>query len=165
KDSLMKLFAVEDRKTYQKSTSEFKRGVLNVAIDEVNEFTELEIWYIEKKTGNKITGFNLHWSTGQREAGATDKQVSLLRNIHDEVEKKMFDYISLKDTKDIEFARENIMKIKEINQQVNDRLTSEKAKDFIWEAKMLYEQLQNILEKDGKKRDTSVYFNWLEGEE
>src|SRR5699024_12081593 len=29
KDSLMKLFAVENRKTYKKSTSEFKRGVLN----------------------------------------------------------------------------------------------------------------------------------------
>ena len=164
KDSLMKLFAVEGRKTYQKSTSEFKRGVLNVAIDEVNEFTELEVWYIEKKTGNKITGFNLHWSTGQREAGATDKQVSLLRNIHDEVEKKMFDYISVKNTDSLEEARTNIIKIKEINNQVNETLTSEKAKDLIWEAKVLYGQLQNLLEKDGKKRDTSVYFNWLEGD-
>src|SRR5699024_2691722 len=85
KEALTRLFAVENRKTYQKSTSEFKRGVLNVAIEEVNKYTELEVWYGEKKVGNKITGFVLHWSTGKREAGATDKQASLLREIHDEI--------------------------------------------------------------------------------
>src|SRR5699024_3180771 len=54
KEALTRLFAVENRKTYQKSTSEFKRGVLNVAIEEVNKYTELEVWYGEKKVGNKI---------------------------------------------------------------------------------------------------------------
>ena len=32
KKELLRLFAVETRKTYQKSTAEFKRGVLDVAI-------------------------------------------------------------------------------------------------------------------------------------
>src|SRR5699024_4739768 len=164
KKDFMELFCVESVKSYHKNTSVFKNKVLNVAIEELNEYTEMEVWYKDLKEGRSIVGFELHWSTGQRKFGATEKQLTLLRAIHDEVDQKMFDYISLKNTNDIEFARTNILKIKEINKQVNDRLTSEKAKDLIWEAKSLYEQLQNLLEKDGQKRDTSVYFNWIEGE-
>lgn len=164
KEALMKLFAVENRKSYVKSTAQFKRGVLDVAINELNALTELEVWYTQNKVGNKITGFILHWSTGNREAGATKKQLTFLREIHEEVERRVFDYFALKNTKSLEIARNNILKIKEINQKVNDKLTSEKAKGLIWEAKLLYKQLQNLLEQDGKKRDTSVYFNWLEGE-
>lgn len=164
KKDFMTLFCVDDVKSYQKNTSVFKNKVLNVAVEELNKYTELEVWYTDLKEGRSIAGFELHWSIGERTAGATEKQLTLLRAIHDEVDKKMFDYISLKDTEAIESARKNIVKIKEINGQVNDRLTSEKAKDLIWETKMLYEQLQNLLEKDGKTRDTSVYFNWLEGE-
>lgn len=66
KEALMELLNVEKRKSYQASTAEFKRSVLNVAIREINEYTELDVWYIEKKTGNKITGFVLHWSTGKQ---------------------------------------------------------------------------------------------------
>jgi len=161
KDSLMKLFAVENRKTYKKSTSEFKRGVLNVAIDEINKFTELEVWYIEQRTGNKITDFNLHWSTGKREAGATEKQLTLLRDIHDEVDKRVFDYLSIKNTNRLEIVRNNIMRIKEINQKINEKLTSKQANEFIQEEKILYKQLQGLIEEDGDERDTSVYFNWL----
>ena len=161
KGSLMKLFAVEDRKTYQKSTSEFKRGVLNVAIEDINKFTELEVWYVEQKIGNKITGFNLRWSTGKREAGATEKQLSLLREIHDEIDEKVFAYLSIKNTEKLELVRNNVMRIKEINQKINEKLTSDQANEFIQEANVLYRQLQWLHEKDGKERDTSVYFNWL----
>src|SRR5699024_6902404 len=152
------------KKTYQNNTGRFKVSVLDTAIKEINYLTELDVWYMELKEGRSIVGFELHSSTGIHEEKSIEKQLTLLRDNHDRVDKKKFDYISLKDTKDIEFARTNIMKIKEINKQVNDRLTSEKAKDLIWEAKLLYEQLQKLLEKDGKTRDTSVYFNWLEGE-
>ena len=164
KEALMKLFAVEHRKSYVKSAAQFKRGVLDVAIDEINEFTELEVWYTDKKVGNKIIAFNIHWSAGKREAKASKKQMTLLRDIHDEVDKKMFDYISVKNTKNLELARKNIMKIKEIDEQVNDSLTSQQADEFIKEAKLLYEQLQYLLENDGKERDTSVYFDWVNGE-
>lgn len=84
-----------------------------------------------KKTENKITGFVIHWSTGKREAGAINKQLSLLRAIHDEVDQKMFDYMALKDMKDLEHARGNILKIKEVNEQVDETLISDKAKDLI----------------------------------
>lgn len=164
KEALMRLFAVENRKSYMKSTAQFKRGVLETAIDEINEFTELEVWYKEKKMGNKITAFSIYWSAGKREMKATKKQMALLREIHDEVDRRMFDYISVKNTKNLELARKNIMKIKEIDEQVNDSLTSQQADEFIKEAKLLYEQLQYLLENDGKERDTSVYFDWVNGE-
>lgn len=162
KEELMKLFSVEDIKSYQKGTAQFKKRVLDTAIAEINNYTELEIKYTQEKVGNKIIGFKIHWSTGKRENEVTDKQVTLLREIHDEVEREIFDYFSLKNTKNLEIARGNIIKIKEINQQVNETLTSEKAKNLIQEAKQLYKQLQNLLENDGKERDTSIYFNWLE---
>src|SRR5699024_2677155 len=135
-----------------------------VAIGEINKFTELEVWYIEQKTGNKITGFKLHWSTGKREAGATKKQLTLLREIHDEVDKKVFYYLSIKNTEKLEVIRNNIMRIKEINQEINEKLTSKQANEFIQEANILYRQLQGLLENDGEERDTSVYFNWLKEE-
>src|SRR5699024_2612058 len=75
KNELMSLFNVEDRKSYQRSTAEFKRSVLDVAIKEINEYTELEIRYEEKKVGNKIIGFVLHWSTGKKVSVATEKQL------------------------------------------------------------------------------------------
>lgn len=165
KEALMQLFSVENRKTYVQNTNRFKYSVLDVAIEEINEFTELKVWYEEIKVGKKITGFKIKWSVGRREVSATDKQLSQLREIHDEVERKALEYFSIKNPKDLEMARNNIMKIKNINQQIDDKLTIEKAKDLIWEAKNYYIQLENLLKLDGEKRDTSVYFNWIKGEE
>ena len=38
KDAFMKLFGVEKRKTYQNNTAQFKRGVLDVDIAELNKY-------------------------------------------------------------------------------------------------------------------------------
>src|SRR5699024_5617236 len=165
KEGLMKLFAVENRRTYQKSTAQFKRGVLDVAIGELNEFTELRVWYTEIKIGNKIIGFKIYWSAGKQAAKATTKQLQLLREVNDEVERNMFEYLSLKDMDGIEKARGNILRIKKINQQIDENLTSEKAKSLIYEIKILYEQLQQLLKNDGEKKDTSIYFDWLNNKE
>src|SRR5699024_10464780 len=102
KEELMNLFAVEDKKTYQKSTAQLKRGVLDVAINEVNQFTELEVWYKEQKVGNKIIGFKIHWSAEKQEIGATEKQLALLKEIYDEVDRRIYDYFSLKNTYNLE---------------------------------------------------------------
>lgn len=165
KQELMRLFSVENRITYQKSTAQFKRAVLDVGINEINKYTELEVWYTEKRVGNKITDFTLYWSTGKRAAGATKKQISLLREIHDEVEKNVFKYLALKNTEDLESARINILKIKEINAQVNNQLTSTKARYLIFDAKVYYDQLQNLLKKDGQDIRDLLQFNWLEDTE
>lgn len=159
KDALMKLFGVEDRKTYQKSTAQFKRGVLDVAVEEINEHTELEVWYTEKRVGNKINSFILHWSTGKSVPAATEKQVTLLREIHDEVEKNLITYLSIEN---IESARANIIAIKNIYNELEKGLSSKKADEYIQQSLMNYKQLEQLVEMNGKKRDTSVYYNWLE---
>src|SRR5690625_9271 len=66
KDELMKLFGVEDKVTYQKNTARFKSSVLDVAINEINKYTELDIRYTEEKQGRRIIGFDLIWSTGEQ---------------------------------------------------------------------------------------------------
>ena len=159
KEALMKLFNVEDRKTYQKSTAQFKRGVLDVAVGEINEHTELEVWYTEKRVGNKITGFVLHWSTGKRVAGATEKQVQLLKEISEEVEKNMLDYLSVKD---IESARTYIIKIKRIDLSLKKGLSVTEADKLIKESLDYYKMLEYLLDIDGQDRDLSIYYNWLE---
>lgn len=158
KEALMKLFNVEERATYQRSTSEFKRGVLDVAVREIKKYTELDVWYTENKVGNKINGFVLHWSTGKQLAGATDKQVKLLQEITDEVDKNMFDYLSVKN---IETARNYIINIKEIGMQMKKGMSITEADESIKESLDYYKQLEHLVEMNGKQRDTSIYYNWL----
>ncbi len=162
KEALMKLFNVEDRMTYIKSTAQFKRGVLDVAIDEVNQYSEYDVWYTEKKVGNKITGFVIHWSTGKTPPSATEQQLNLLREINSEVEKNMFDYLSLKDVDSLDQARKYIIAIRDIHQELNNGLSAEKADKYIQESLFNYKKLEALLENEGKKRDTSFYYNWLE---
>jgi len=159
KEALMRLFNVEDRVTYQRSTALFKTSVLDVAIKEINDYTELEVWYTEKRVGNKIVGFVLHWSTGKRKTIATDKQIKLLTEISEEVEKNMLEYLSVKN---IEAARTYIIKIKKINLYLKNGMSVPEADKLIKESLEYYRMLEHLLENDGTKRDTSIYFNWLE---
>ena len=59
KDELMGLFNVEEVKSYQTNTSLFKTKVLDVAIEEINQYTELEISYTEMKKGRAIDASKL----------------------------------------------------------------------------------------------------------
>src|SRR5690606_26599124 len=50
KDGLMKLFGVENKKAYQNNTGLLKQYVLDIAIEEINNHTELEVRYnVEKE--------------------------------------------------------------------------------------------------------------------
>lgn len=162
KEALMNLFAVEDKKTYQNNTNRFKKSVLDVAVREINEFTEIEVWYKEIKTGNKITGFILYWSTGKQKLSATEKQLNLLKQIKIEVQKNSLDYITIENEDDLNLARSYLKSFNDLYKNMEVDLTSESADKYIKEATMYYEMLENLLEKDGKKRDTSIYYNWLE---
>jgi len=55
----------------------------------------------------------------------------------------VFDYLSIKSTDRPEMVRDNIRRIKEINQEINEKLTSKQANEFTQEAKMLY-KLQGL---------------------
>lgn len=162
KESLMKLFNVEDRVTYQKNTNRLKSAVLDVAIKEINEHTEFEVWYTDKRIGNKITGFILHWSTGETVIAATKKQVNLLREIHGEVENNMYDYLTLKNNDSVIQAKDYIITINDIKMIVKKGLSIKQADEYIKESLSIYDQLESLLENDGKERDRSFYYNWLE---
>src|SRR5699024_5579008 len=161
KEAILKLFAVEDKKTYQNSTAQFKRTVLDVAIKEINEFTEIKVWYEQIKAGNKIIEFKINWSTGKQVARATNKQIALLRDIYDEIESNLFDYLAMKNSKSRDTARTLILNLKDINNQVNEILTTKQADKLINEAQLIYKQLQHLLNNDRKEKDTSIYFDWL----
>jgi len=162
KEALMNLFAVEDRKTYQKNTNRFKKSVLDVAIEEINKYTEIEVWYQDIKVGNKITGFVLNWSTGKRMTAATKEQLKLLEAIKLEVQKNALDYVSLKNVNQLRVAQSHLRDFNELYNNMENELTTEKADEYIKEAKHLYITLERLLEQDGQKRDTSFYYNWLE---
>ena len=163
KEALMKLFGVEDKKTYQNNTGDLKRTVLDVAIAELNRYTELEVWYTEVKKGRAITGFVLHWSTGEKVSGATDGQMNLLRMIHDSVMKDMMTYLALKDEKNLAQARTHILAMNEINIAASKGLTTKKADIHIQNAKHHFRQLEIISAKDKNKK--VVFYNWLEERE
>lgn len=162
KDELMELFNVTIRKTYQRSTSELKRAVLDVAIAEVNKHTELEVWYTHKRIGTKIIGFVLHWSTGKEIKSATDKQITLLKEVHGEVNKNMFDYMGLSDPNRVVQARDLIVLIKGMEIELVKGVSTVTADEYIKESLSIYDQLERLLENDGQERDRSFYYNWLE---
>lgn len=74
KTELLELFGVSEKKSYVNNTAKFKQSVLDVAVDEINEFTELEVSYEEIKKGRSITGFTLKYSTGKQVKRATEEQ-------------------------------------------------------------------------------------------
>lgn len=163
KEALMKLFGVAEVKSYQMNTGLFKKRALDVAVAELNQYTELEVWYTETKRGRAITGFILHWSTGEKVAGATEGQMNLLRMIHDSVMKDMMSYLALKEEKNLAEARTHILAMHEINIEVGKGLTAKKADIHIQKAKQHFRELEIISARDKNKK--VVFYNWLEERE
>lgn len=162
KEQLMQLFSVEDVKSYQRNTSIFKNKVIEVAIRELNKFTEYEVWYTDIRKGRSITGFILHWSVGKRISSATVKQIELLKEIHNEVDRNIYKYLSIENPDYLSAARIDVLEIKGINEKLTEGLTSSEASDLILKAKSHYESLQGLLKKDGDKTAEILQFNWLE---
>src|SRR5699024_8858243 len=59
KEEALRLFNVQKKKSYQQRINAFKHRVLDVAIEEINEYTELEVWYKDQKKGRAISGFEI----------------------------------------------------------------------------------------------------------
>lgn len=168
KNAIMKLFGVEDKKSYQKNTSKFKQAVLNVAIDEINEFTELDVKYEEIKKGRSIVGFKLIWSTGKKVQKASKKQMDILRNIADVTLADTLMYAEIKD----EMNRERAMQIirdlqltKHNYLQPELGLTANKASELIKQSTYNLEDLNYFLEAEGMEKISASepvpMINWL----
>ena len=169
KEGLMKLFGVEKVKTYLENTAQFKRAVLDVAVKEINEYTELQVRYNIEKEGRSITGFDLIWSNGQKLTSATKKQLAEIRSIVDIVFEDMFDYINLDNEADRLRARDLIREIEGMRKFTEEpiSITNEKAKELIKKTVWNFRQLNGLLEKNHKKVSSESlkkvqFYNWLE---
>lgn len=162
KEELMKLFGVEKRNTYIKSTAQFKRGVLDVAIAEVNEYTEFQVWYVEKKVGRSIVGFDLHWSTGEKVDAATTKQKNELQTIAEVISENMFNYMNLNNeeyrNEAIEIIRQNEKLLLEMSEI--EHMQKSDAERLIITANCRLQKLENLQLQD--KKCAVPFYNWLE---
>jgi Initiator Replication protein len=161
KEELMKLFEVDDKKSYQSNTSLFKKKVLDVAANEINEHTELEVRYKEETKGRNIVGFDLIWSNGKTVLSATKKQIKELQAILDIIFEDVFKFVNLKDDENREQAIEIVrgMEQMKVHTELPICITKEKADTLIQQASWNLRELNRFLEEDGKEK--LPFYNWL----
>lgn len=169
REELMKLFGVESTKTYAGNTAQFKRGVLDIAIKEINKYTELEVWYKVEKEGRSIARFDLIWSNGQKLTSATKKQIKELQSMIEIVSEDMFEYMNLDSEADRLRARDLIIEIESMKQFVDEpiSITSERAHELIQTTVWNFRQLNGLLQKNHKALSPGSvkkveFYNWLE---
>jgi len=164
KEKLMNFFGVENVMSYKNNTSIFKRKVLDVAIEEINKHTEIEVYYDEVKDGRSIVGFTLNWSTGGQVKKASNKQMDILINIIDTIFKDTLMYMEIKDDKDRQKALLIIRELQQIQSDYiyqNVGLTNEKCSELTVKANNGLQTLNHLLEtKDGKVK--VPLHNWLD---
>lgn len=169
KEELMKLFGVQEVKSYQENTGLFKSRVLDVAIKEINENTELEVKYNVEKEGRSISGFDLIWSNGEKLTSATKKQVKEIQGIIEIVFEDMFQYVNVDDKEDRQRAIKLIQEIEEMRgvavEPIN--ITKEKADELLKKAVWNFRELNRLLAKNHQPiSDVSQkkveFYNWLE---
>ena len=169
KQELMELFGVHNTKTYLENTGRFRNSVLDIAIKEINEYTELEVSYKVEKEGRSITGFRIDWSNGTKVTGATKKQIKEIQGIIDITFEDMFQYVNINDENDRQRAIELIRKIEDLRVFTDESsgITSEKANNLIQRGVSDFRELNRLLEKNNRalSRDTVKkvkFYNWLE---
>jgi plasmid replication initiation protein len=162
KKGLMKLFGVDKIKSYENNTGLFKKRVLDVAVGEINQYTELNGWYVEEKMGRAIVGFDLHWSTGEKVDSATKKQIKELKTILNAIHEDMFKYINLRNDENRQTAIEHVKAAEMMNVYTEEPIciTKERAKRLIMDANWMLRELERLLEAD--KNSKPVFYNWLE---
>lgn len=162
KEAFMRLFGVENKKTYQNNTGRFKNTVLDVAIAEINQYTELNVWYVEEKQGRTIVGFDLHWSTGEKVDSATKKQIKELKTILNAIYEDMFKYIDLQNGENRQAAIEIVRNSEAMHVYTEEPIciTRERAERLIMDANWMLRELERLLEAD--KKSKPVFYNWLE---
>lgn len=169
KEDLMELFGVQDVKSYQDNTGMFKKRVIDVAIKEINEYTELEVSYKSEKEGRTITGFRFDWSNGVKLTSATKKQIREIQGIIDIVFDDMFQYVNINDEQDRQRAINLIREIEDMREFTDESfgITNEKANELIRKAVWNFKELNRLLEKNHKpvspeSKKKVEFYNWLE---
>ena len=166
KDELMGLFNVEEVKSYQTNTSLFKTKVLDVAIEEINQYTELEISYTEMKKGRAIVGFDLHWSTGKFETAASEKLITEIRSIVEAVSIDASKLIMISDDQ----ARMEAVRVFNLimtkAKELTESSTQDQAQNIYDYIKIRMNELNKILiDTQTEIDEKSIFYNWLDERE
>ena len=161
KEGIMRLFGVEESKSYQTNSSLFKKKVLDVAIGEINQHTELDVRYKEEKKGRAIVGFDLIWSNGKTTASATKKQIKELKAILDIIFEDMFKFVNLNNAEKRERAIHIVRETEQMKEYIEPPIciTKEKADFLIKQAAWNLKELNRFLEEEGKP--TLPFYDWL----
>lgn len=166
REEALQLFNVQERKAYQR-IGNFKQRVLDVAIKEINQYTELDVWYKEQKKGRSIVGFEIYWSTGKMINQATQKQIDFIQSVITGIKDNLFTYVNLDNQKKRQQAYEIVKKIEhqEIHILEPANITADKADEIIQDLQFNIELLNEIVGSDQPERDTSIYFDWINEQE
>lgn len=151
KNGLMKLFNVEKYKSYKGNTGLFKNKVLDVAINEINTFTELNVKYEEVKEGRAIIGFKILWSSGTTVRKASDKQIDILTTLIDTLFDDMMIYMKIKEERNRDRAYELVKEAQSIrfNYLENETgLTNDLCKKLTDKAENYLNEINIILEAE-----------------
>lgn len=164
KKDLMSLFDVENVSSYKKNTSIFKAKILDVAIEEINKYTEIEVYYDEIKDGRSIIGFKLNWSTGGQVKKASKKQMDILNSIVEVIFKDVPMYMEIKSDDGRQKALLIIRELQQVQLSYlyqNVGLTADKCAELTKKANDGLETLNYLLENKDKKIEVPLH-NWLE---
>mgnify|MGYP003503326632 FL=1 len=166
KAELMSLFNVEEVKSYQINTSLFKSKVLDFAISEINQYTELEVHYTEMKKGRAIIGFDLHWSTGKFETAASEKLITEIRSIVEAVSIDASKLIMISDDQ----ARMEAVRVFNLimtkAKELTESSTQDQAQNIYDYIKIRMNELNKILiDTQTEIDEKSIFYNWLDERE
>lgn len=150
KNELMQLFGVSNKISYINNTSDFKGRVLDVAISEINEFTEYTVKYDELKRGRSINGFKLYFSKSKTLKGATQKQINYIVDLLGKLkEDYIFRIIDIDDAEQATKANSLIMKtLREARGVDFGRLTHDKADELIKHLNSTIKLIETIISDD-----------------
>lgn len=161
REELLNLFCVEKIDSYIQNTGLFKKRVLDVAINEINTFTELEVTYKEIKSGRKITHFEISWSKGDVITAASSAQLSEIRKYLDAIMEDMFKIIGMSNTEKRDEGLRILTSAKEIEKEIeSEDITAERATFLITIVKSMLSQINQLSLEDNKK--TPAFYNWIE---
>lgn len=168
KEELLNLFNVEKVQTYNKNVTSFRKRVIDVAISEINEFTELKVSLHEKKKGRKILGFEIRWSRGTLKRMATESQIKKFKELLRYSRSKELEYINMEDLTKREQCIRHIREMNTLEDLFlkSEDLTENYMQDLLekldYNVEMLDYLLKSELEEPLGTTEDIPLFNWLE---
>lgn len=171
KDKLLEVFSVQGNESYINNTTMFYKRVLKVAIDEINEHTELHVTSTPIKEGRKVVGYELDWSTGKKVNLATQKQIDHLQKLLDCMLDDVSRFIVLLNEKNAAESLKIVRKSEELRKYSTKENLDSENKEFntkedldkaIKQATQYFKQLNSFLEQEQKKTmpESIITYDW-----